>query len=219
MPYSNGTLLTIGGLVITACALIYLAYKVYKLPKPSPGNCDYVKSINPDVKWSDDCSYVQELLLGPSIQAPVSPLYLTKFTASASLGPAWSVDVYYKYKYVNGKTGEYGKSSPWTKTAITAGSSKLPCGGTVCNIQFSGKDSCRSNLPELSVDNLAYSPGSDFYANVHRYVTSSGSTSPPDTEDGKIVGMLYPNGSGGGTFIDTSSSPCNEVACGNINGC
>lgn len=217
MPYSTGTLLTIGGLIIVAGSLVYLIYKVYKLQKPSPGNCDYIKSSNPNVKWSSDCSYIQELLLGQSIQTPTETLRLTKFTASPSLGPAWSVDVYYKYKYVDSKTGEYGNASPWTKTAITAGSTTLPCG--TCNIQFSGKDSCRSNLPELSVDNLLYSIESGFYANVHRYTTSSGSIAPRDSDDGKIVGILYPNGSGGGTFIDTSSSPCKDVTCGNINGC
>lgn len=222
MPYSTGTLITIGGLIIVAAAITYLIYRVYKLEKPSPGNCDYVKSTNPDVKWSNDCSYIQELLLDTSIQTPTEPLYLTKFTSSPSLGPAWSVDVYYKYKYVNGKTGEYGKSSTWTKSAIRAGSINLPCNSndsSVCNIQFSGKDSCKSNLPQLNVDKLVYPPGSNFYANVHRYVTSAGSSPPDSTIDGKVVGMIYPNGSGGGVFIDTSSSPCKDIACGNITGC
>lgn len=217
MPYSTSTLITIGGLIIVAGGLVYLIYKVYKLDKPSPGNCDYLKSSNPGIKWSSDCSYIQELLLGSSIQTPTEILKLTKFTSSPSLGEAWSVDVYYKYKYVNSKTGEYGKASPWTRTAVTAGSTTLPCG--TCNIQFSGKDSCRSNLPELTIDNISYPVDSDFYANVHRYTTPKGSPAPVDSDDGKIVGMLYPSGSGGGTFIDTSSSPCKEIACGNINGC
>lgn len=219
MPYSTSTLITIGCLVVVATGLSYLIYKVYKLEKPSPGNCDYIKSSNPTTKWSGDCSYIQELLLTSSIQTPTSPLQLTKFTSSPSLGPAWSVDVYYKYKYVNSKTGEYGHASPWTKTAITAGSNTLPCGSNCGNVQFSGKDSCRSNLPELQVDSLSYPIGSDYYANVHRFVTSSKNTPPADSDDGKIVGMLYPNGSGGGIFMDTSNSPCKELSCGNIVGC
>jgi hypothetical protein len=220
MPYSRSTLITIGGLIIVAVGIAYLIYRVYKLEKPSPGNCDYVKSTNPDVKWSSDCSYVQELLLTTAIQTPSEPLHLTKFTSAPSLGPAWSVDVYYKYKYVNSKTGEYGKSSKWISSPITANSTKLPCGPEGCtNVQFTGKDSCRSNLPQLSVNKLSYPVGSDFYANVHRYVATHGSSSPSDSEDGKIVGMLYPDGSGGGTFIDTSSSPCKEIPCGNITGC
>lgn len=223
MPYSTTTLVTMAGLSIVAIGIAYLIYKIYKLEKPSPGNCDYVKSRNPNVKWSNDCSYIQELLLDTSIQTPTIPLTLTKFTSAASLGPAWSVNVWYKYKYVNSKTGEYGKSSPWTKTAITAGSSTLPCGNsdasnTCGTLQFSGKDSCKSNLPQLQVPNLLYPVGSDYYANVHRYVSSS-SLQPDDKTDGKVVGMLYPDGNGGGMFIDTSSSPCNEIPCGNIIGC
>lgn len=220
MPYSQSTLLTIGGLVVVAVGMVYLIYRVYKLEKPSPGNCNYIKSSNPNVKWSSDCSYVQELLLDGSIQAPTEQLHLTKFTSSPSLGQPWGVNVWYKYKYVNSKTGEYGKASPWTSTPISAGSTTLPCEAGNCNnIQYSGKDSCRSNLPQLSVNKLLYPTGSDFYANVHRYVASIGSSTPDDSIDGKIVGILYPNGSGGGTFIDTSSSPCKEIACGNVVGC
>jgi hypothetical protein len=219
MPYSQTTLLVMGGLVIIGTCIVYAIYKIYKLEKPSPGNCDFIKSQNPNVKWNSDCSSVQELLLNTSIQTPSSPLTLTKFTNAPSLGPAWSVNVWYKYKYVNSQTGEYGKASPWTLSPITAGSLKLPCGSNCSTLQFSGKDSCKSNLPQLSIDKLAYPPGSIYYSNVHRYVASAGASAPADSIDGKIVGMIYPDGNGGGIFTDTSSSPCNEIACGNIVGC
>lgn len=219
MPYSQGTLITIGGLTIIAIGLAYAIYYVYKLQKPSSGNCDYIKSSNPNVKWSNDCSYIQELMLSDSIQTPTDPLILTKFTASPSLGQPWGVNVWYKYKYVNSKTGEYGKASPWTQSPISAGSSNLPCGGNCNNIQYTGKDSCKSNLPQLGISKLLYPIGSDFYANVHRYTGSIGSPAPDSTIDGKVVGVLYPDGSGGGMFIDTSSSPCKEATCGNVVGC
>jgi hypothetical protein len=161
-------------------------------------------------------------------------MYLTGFTSSPSLGPAWGVNVWYKYKYVNSKTGAYGKASPWTQLPIFSGSTNLPCTPTssksenksenlkesLCpNLQFSGQDSCKSNLPRLAIDNPAYPVGSDDYINVHRYVTPLTVVIPPDDSiDGVIVGMMFSNG-GTATFADTSSSPCKESSCSNIAGC
>lgn len=217
----TSTIILLVVLAIIAVAIVWLIVYVYKLEKPLPGNCDYLKSSKPDIKWSSDCSYIQELLSDSSLTTPTEPLFLTRFTPSPSLGEPWGVNVWYKYKYVNSKTGGYSAASPWTKTPISAGSTNLPCqGGNCSNVQYTGKDSCKSNLPQLSLTSLAYPVGSDNYINVHRYVSSLNSTSAPaDSVDGKIVGTIIPNGTGGGTFIDTSASPCKEVSCSNVAGC
>ena len=61
-------------------------------------------------------------------------------------------------------------------------------------------------LPELTINKLDYSIDSGYYTNVHRYVTDINDTTPPtDTTQDNIVGMVIPNGKGGGLFIDISS--------------
>jgi hypothetical protein len=217
----TSTIILLVVLGIIAIFLVWLIYYVYKLEKPLPGNCDYLKVSKPDVKWSPDCSYIQELVLDTSLQTPTEPLFLTRFSSSPTLGQPWGANVWYKYKYVNSKTGGYGKASPWTQSPISAGSTNLPCqSGNCSSIQYSGKDSCKSNLAQLKINSLAYPLGSDNYINVHRYVSPLNTTTPPvDSVDGKIVGMVLPNGAGGGTFIDLSTSPCDEVTCSNIAGC
>ena len=90
------TVITLIALTATAIALSYLIYYVYRLQKPSSGNCDYIKLSNPTGKYSDDCSYIQEISYDSSIPGPTSPIYLNKFTYSSSLGPAWGgINVYY----------------------------------------------------------------------------------------------------------------------------
>jgi hypothetical protein len=212
------TYITIILLIVVSLAIIWAIRYVYLLEKPSPGNCDYIKASDPTAKWNNDCSYIQELILDPSMTTPSTPLYLEKFTASPSLGRPWGVNVWYKYKYVNKKTGGFSKSSPWTTTPIFSGSTKLPCDPTKsCP---SGSDTCKANLPQLRLNNIAYPLGSDILVNVHRYVTSLNDTAKPtDSVDGVIVGTIIPTGNSSGTFIDTSKSPCEESTCNNILGC
>lgn len=211
----------IGILAVACVGIILFIYYVYKLQKPSSGSCDIIKDKNPNIKWSDDCTFVQEITQDSSIITPKNPLYLTKFTSSPSLGPPWGVNVWYAYKYVNGKTGGYGALSPWTSSPISSGSNNLPCKGGNCspNFQFASKDSCQSNLPELQIDSLDYDITSGYYVNVHRYVTDINDNKPPSSQtQGKIVGMIIQT-TKGGKFIDVSKSPCLESNCQNIQGC
>lgn len=213
------TIITIIILSFIAAMLVWLIRKIYTLEKPAPGNCDYIKSRDPTLKWNSDCTSFQELLLDPSLSTPTEPFYLDKFTSSPSLGQPWGVNVWYKYKYVNGKTGGFSKSSPWTQYPIYAGSPNLPCENESCNITYSGKDSCKSNLAQLKIKNIAYPLGSDIMVNVHRYVTSlTNKDKPSDSIDGNLVGYVIQTGSGG-IFIDTSKSPCDEINCSNVQGC
>lgn len=212
-------------LVIFVVILAYLAYWIYHLEKPSPGNCDYLRKAQPNVKWSTDCSYVEEIAPDGSLATPKNPLFLTRFTNSPSFnqGQPLGANVWYRYRYVNSKTGGYGKFSPWTTSPIIAGSNTLPCQlgvGKCTGISYAGKDSCQSNLIQLGASGLDVKTGSDIYINVHRYVALSTTTTPPtDSTIDKIVGMIIPTQDGTGFFIDISDSPCKEVICTNVEGC
>jgi hypothetical protein len=223
------TVIILSCLFVFALFIIYLTYKVYYLQKPSPGSCDALRQTSPSVKWSADCSYVQELKLDSSIPTPKIPLYLSSFTNSPGSGPAWGVNVWYRYRYVNGNTGNYGNFSPWTITSISSGKSNLPCknstdktNGCPSSFQKIGKDSCQSNLPTLNLDgDTVVNLTNGMYINVHRYVADSTNQSPPsDSSSDKIVGMMIPQGNSGNfMFIDVSESPCKEMSCNNVVGC
>jgi hypothetical protein len=221
-----GYIILTAALVIFIVLLSYLAYWIYNLKKPSPGNCDYLRKSQPDVKWSADCSYIEEIAPDNSLATPTSPLFLTNFTNSPSFnqGQPLGANVWYRYRYVNGKTGGYGKFSPWTVSPIIAGSTTLPCQlgkGKCVGVSYTGRDSCQSNLVQLGANNLNLKLGSDIYVNIHRYSAISTDTTPPtDSTVDKIVGMLLPKGqSGSGFFIDISDSACKEVICTNVEGC
>jgi hypothetical protein len=225
------TIFWLAGIAIAILLCAAGIYSVYKMTNPPIGNCGAIKSNDPDTKWNSDCSAIQEIKADSSIKTPDVPLYLSSFTSSPALGPAWGVNVWYRYRYVNGTTGGYGGFSPWTKSAISSGSSTLPCknstwlkhqdlaifGGSQCP---SGKSTCQANLPQLTLDSFQYPITSNFYANVHRYVAQSSDTTPPTaTSQDQLVGMLVPNGKGGAIFFDISASPCTVVPCSNVQGC
>ena len=168
-----------------------------------------------DVKWSDDCSYIQEKSFDKTIKKPNVPLYLKGFTESESLGPALGANVWYRYRYVEGKTGKYGPFSPWTPSPIIAGNTILPCKNGDCSkVSKHGADSCQSNLIELGIDYLDYPIDSGYYANIHRTFKSSKDDAPPDeTTEDSIVGYLLPSGEDRFNFLDTSKSPCDDILC------
>jgi hypothetical protein len=221
---NNQTLLYIAALTIALIIIVYLIYYVYNLQKPGPGSCDVIKDKDPTVLWGAGCQFIQEIKLDNTITTPKIPLTLTKFTSSPSLGPGWGgVCVWYSYRYVNGKTGNYGNLSPWTTTFIQAGLplSELPVSESTKNsgsFTYSGHDSCNSNLPELYTPSLDYSLSSGIYINVHRFVSST-ITPPPEGTIGTIIGLLEPNGKGGGIYLDVSSSPCADGGCSTPKGC
>ncbi len=214
------TIIILSAIII---CIIYLIYYTYNLQKPSKGSCDYLKQQDPSIKWSDDCSFIQELKPDSSLKTPSVPLHLLSFTNAPGMGAPWGANIWYRYNYVNGKTGGYSKSGPWTTLPITAGSVKLPCVTSNCsNMQYSGKDSCNANLATLGTASaLDYGITSNIYANVHRYVAPLTDTTPPtDNTPGKLIGMLIQGETGNGAiFVDTSKSPCTEISCSNVKGC
>lgn len=178
--------------------------------KPEIGNCSTVMKTNPDVKWANNCAYIDELTEDSTLATPKNGLYLSRFSASPASGPPLGANVWYRYRYVRGKTGEYGKYSPWTKSAIMAGSSTLPCKGAKCDVSMSD---CKNNIVSVSVDALDYGPDSGIYANVHRSVVEPSNADPPsDSDGGDLVGMLYQMGDTW-TFVDVTQSPCDSMNC------
>jgi len=190
------------------------------LKEAKPGNCDNIMKSQPDVLWKDNCSYIEEKHLDETLKTPSDELYLTRFTPSSSLGPPLGANVWYRYRYVRGKTGGYSKFSPWTKSAIIAGSNTLPCKDSDCsNMSKHGKDSCSSNLVTVEVENIDYDRTTGIYANVHKVVLPSSNAKPPkDSDKSEIVGVLNPEGFTGWSFIDITESPCKKITC-NRPGC
>ena len=205
---------------------VFLAFLVLGLwlvqttGEPTPGNCGNIKKTQPNVKWSEDCSYIEENTPDGSLKTPKEVMYLTRFTSSPAFGPPLGANVWYRYRYVRGNTGGYGQFSPWTKSPIIAGSRNLPCkGGDCSDVQKSGGDSCQSNIIQLGVDGLDYSMSSNIYANVHRVVLPSTNSSPPsNTAKSEIVGIFTPSQGKSYQIVDLSKSPCEQMLC-NRPGC
>lgn len=213
---------TIVGLFILGIILLGLSWTLWKVretTKPLPGNCDTVKESQPGVLWNNTCSYIEEKDHDGTLKTPQKPLYLTRFTASSSFGPPLGANAWYRYRYVNGKTGGYSLFSPWTKSPVIAGGLDLPCKDGNCDGVSAGKSSCQNNIVQLGIDDLDYDIASGIYANVHRVVLpANNSKQPGKDEEGQIVGFLAPQGMKSWQFIDLSPSPCSDIIC-NRPGC
>lgn len=139
---------------------------------------------------------------------------------------------WFRFRYVDGKTGGYSKLSKWTASAVVSGSPSLPwhtntagktgpvkpCDGDT-QIKTEPTATCRSNYPILGTAGLDYkilepqTDGKLIFANVHMFVTED-ETPPPDDEEGEIIGILTPTAGqwGSDNSIDAvyipSASPC-----------
>jgi len=205
------TIIFMGIITVILILLIYLLYVSINITKSHPGTCDSMKNT---LLWNDDCTFIQEKLYDNNIETPTESLHLSRFSKSSSFGPPLGANVWYRYKYVNGRTGGYGKFSPWTKSPIIAGGENLPCKNDNCDeMKDSGKQSCRNNIVEVSVDDLGADIKNDMYANVYRYVAPANKSEQPsdNTEKDELIGYLIPSGVKGGKFIDVSTSPCETI--------
>ena len=207
----TSTIIFIGIAVIFLIFLIYLLYVSLTITKPHVGTCDRLKNQKNALLWNDDCSSIQEKNLDTNIPKPTESLYLSRFTSSESLGPPLATHVWYRYKYVNGKTGSYGQFSPWTKSPIIAGGKDLPCKDDCSNIDY---DKCESNLVQVSIDSLDAKVENNMYANVYRYISKTANQPTDNTKNDELIGMLIPDGHKGGKFIDINS-PCKKSSCRN----
>jgi len=209
-------------LLVVAIILIYLLYRTISMTKPSSGNCGVIHATQPDVMWSDNCMYIKETGFDPTLKTPKLSLYLTKFTGNKD-SKGIGANLWYRYRYVNNKTGGYSDFSPWSKSPVISGSKNLPClNGDCTGVNYTGTDSCHSNVPVMSTISVDYDLESGVTANVHRVVMSPLDASPPtETTKDEIVGILTPSSDGWSVFDGSASRVCDTVTgmvC-NIPGC
>lgn len=199
-------------------------------PGLTPKQCAQKKEVQP--AWNDDCSALQELKYdGEMPDASPYELFLDTFEYSSGAGLPFCAPTWYKFVYVDPKTGNYGNPSQWTQSAIFAGGPAVnqcwPCTSnnnnilscTNCSIP-EGKDSCTFNKPTLTIPcgegQLPAPPGKPdnegnlYFANVHRWRGSIGDPNPPpDGAPGTIIGFLFPPDSKNNCkFIDATNNPC-----------
>ena len=215
--------------LVLAATLAVFAWWVYKLKKPHAGvNCH----THSDWLWSQDCLSFQEKFLDKSLKSPKSlNLVLTDFTSAEGGGPPIQLPMWYRFRYVNVKTGGYSEYSAWTKSPVIAGSCCLPCPGGPgqgCpSLVPQGSVTCNFNQPTIGISSKIsqYSPtnplsdGGFIYINLHRYVGESYSDNnpPPDDAKDEIVGFLAPGNIIDGTryyeWTDVLFNPCKDKEC------
>lgn len=189
--------LVVIGVVIVIFIIFW--WWLYRLQEPKPGK-DCSKS---GWLWDSSCMYIQETAPDSSLQSPENlNLFLLSFSYSSSMGKSYFLPVWYRFRYVNTKTGGYSPYSAWTKNPVISGSCCLPCenGNGSCPPEVS--TACNTNRPELAItaDDSQYNPttpqsdGSFIYLNLHRYVGSSYTdrNPPDDTVEDEIIGTLQP---------------------------
>ena len=220
--------IAIFGLVVIAIVitlLIIFSLWVERLKKPSPGRDCHDTS---DWLWDDTCTYIQEKSYDPSLKSP-EKLYpvLTGFVNSTGAGNSIFLPCWYRFRYVNVKTGSYSDFSDWSQSPVMSGSCCLPCPGGPGNCPSTVKQgyySCPSNQPTIGIEKslVQYSPtemqkdGSFIFLNLHRYVGSdpSDANPPPKNVKDEIIGYLLPTTFVGNTsyysWVDVLSNPCKE---------
>ncbi len=216
------------GLVLLFLAIILLlifGYWVYQLKPPKPGTDCKKRS---DWVWADNCLHFKEKFFDSSLKSPknIKP-YLVNFTYARGGGSPLYLPMWYRFRYVDTKTGGYSEFSDWTKTPIISGSCCLPCPKGMGNCPTTGYETCSFNQPTIGVSSKdsQYSPTRPqpnlhfIYINLHRYVgkTPTETEQPPKNVQDKIIGFLSPGNSIDGvqyyTWTDVLSNPCTGVQC------
>lgn len=192
---------TIALIVVLVIILILIAVVIWiwivkRKPKP-PIDC--TKS---GWAWDPSCLFFKENYPDPSIIKPDNQVYLVGFKRSDedAIGPPICIPMFYRFRFVNVITGGYGPLSKWTQSPVVSGGTNFPCVDEKCPSSVGeGKQSCNYNHPVVGVKDLHYNPnkpnneGDFIWANIHRFDGTPDQTSPPpDSEEGKIVGYLYP---------------------------
>lgn len=207
-------------LAIIAVNIAFIIY-VYKLKKPKPGiPC---KVNQPTWNWDSSCNYIEETSFDESLKSPsnLRP-YLVGFQFSQGAGNSIFLPCWYRFRYVNVKTGGYSEFSDWCSYPVLSGGCKLPCPGGNCgNYIKQGYYSCGYNQPILGISTSSsqYNPLAPqteevIYINLHRYVSPNPENiTPPDPDvQDEIVGLLLPtqnfNGQKYYTCVDVLNNPC-----------
>lgn len=209
-------------LIILSIFFVYVLF----LQNPSMINCS-----NNSYMWNQNCIGFQENFLDDSLKIPSKPLSLVSFDNVQGAGNPIYLPMWYKYKYINLKTGGYSKSSEWTDKPIIAGSCCLPCLNDNCDFSI-GFSTCNSNSPKIGIfeKDLDYKPfsidedGNSYGINIHRYVdpNPNRTTPPSQDEDGVIIGYLIYGGivqnQGVAVWNDVLANPCSR-GCQVTNNC
>ena len=189
-------------------------------------NCDKLRKENP--VWSENCAYPQATgKLDTSMATPTDLLYMASFSYSTAGGLPMCLPLWYRFRYVNSKSGNYSNFSKWSCSAVTAGGTNLPCVGCTegsCSDKISGPASCSFNRVVMGVTtDLQYntlSPTGDGSINaavVYRYVGKSTDVDTPPSDDptiGEPLGMLALTSSYSGytnVFTDIGNNPCPAI--------
>jgi hypothetical protein len=209
----------------------------YRLDNASIQKITPCKLRSPDQKWDTSCLFFQEISPDTKLADPSDlQLSLLQFSYVNSAGPPLTVPMWYRFRYVNTKTGGYSKFSKWTSSPVQAGSNNLPCLQSTCdgNNVKGGKKSCSFNKPTMGIlSNLLHyniTQNPSIYINVHRWIPPNNDVSnhnpPPDDQDiskSEIVGFLLPprfiNGKTYNVVYDIVYNPCVNSSCDSAPGC
>nr|QBK85753.1 MAG: membrane protein [Marseillevirus LCMAC101] len=213
-------------LIMFILATIGFAIWVQML-NPVTKKCNQLKKESP--AWNENCLYPQAIGKPDSSIADPSDkqLYMAGFSYSAAGGLPLCLPLWYRFRYVNDKSGNYSPFSKWTCSAVMAGGTNLPCDPNCpdsCDKRISGDASCSFNRVAMGVtealqDGIS-SPekdGSINWAVVYRYVGKENNVDTPPSEDpnvGDPLGFLVPSSSYSGytnVFTDVGNNPCPVV--------
>jgi len=215
-------------IILTLVLIILNVFFLYVLflKNPREINCS-----NNSYLWNSNCIGFQENFLDDSLKSPSIPLKLISFDNVQGAGNPIYLPMWYRYRYINMRTGGYSPLSDWTNTPIIAGSCCLPCLNNNCTFSV-GFDTCNANSPKIGIfqKDLDYIPfslnknGDPIGINIHRYVDPNPNrTNPPSPqEEGTIIGYLIPGGivQNQNVFVwnDVLANPCSK-GCEVTNNC
>lgn len=212
---------------ITILLLLYFIWWTKNLSKPKPGK----DCLSSGWSWNESCMYFNEVSYDNTLASPsnLSP-YIIGFSYSSGTGNPLYLPLWYRFRYVNVKTGGYSDFSKWCASPVISGSCCLPCPGGVgnCNSQVpQGSKTCSYNKPIIGISqsDSAYNPyiplsdGSFVYINLHRYTGKllNDTTPPPNnTTEDEIIGYLTPGFNYGGVnyygLVDVLNNPCSTTS-------
>ena len=192
-----------------------------------------------DWVWDNSCLFFKELSYDASLKDPSEiPMYLADFRYVKGAGPSLCYPMWYRFVYVDVKTGGYSKPSPWTSIPIQSGASVFPCyessdeyhNNFVSSVKcpFNTSNTCKFNQPVVGIVFSQYKPFVEqnnkiIGINVHRYTGRWNDLTPPDnSEMGEIIGILTNTQSHGVkyTCTDVVFNPCiGKSECGRCPGC
>lgn len=196
--------------VFCAIGIVAVIYFMYWTVNLTGNGC------NAKGNWDESCVFIKETTYNGSLPSPKSiKPFLINFTKSAGAGKPIYLPLWYRFRYVNSLTGEYGDFSDWCDYPVVSGSCCLPCDDS-CQFPV-GDESCIFNQPTIGVrtSDAVKKPtspekdGSFVYMNLHRYVGPSNDyKKPPKSAKSVPVGVLMVPKPGYFSWTDVLFNPC-----------